>query len=92
MSGENTHSESREDRLKRLTMRSNRRGIKEMDIILGRFAQRALAGLSAAELDQYELLLGENDNDLYQWVTEQKPTPERLVELMDQVREIGAKF
>jgi antitoxin CptB len=58
-----------EARLKRLRMRSWRRGIKEMDLILGPFSDAELAALDAMTLDTYEALLGENDHDLYQWVT-----------------------
>ena len=60
---------SDETRLKRLTMRSWRRGIKEMDLILGPWADSELVGQDAATLDLYEALLNENDHDLYQWVT-----------------------
>lgn len=58
-----------ENRLKRLRMRSWRRGIKEMDLILGPWADERVATLDAGALDTYEALLGENDHDLYQWVT-----------------------
>ncbi|MCB1391457.1 MAG: succinate dehydrogenase assembly factor 2 [Rhodobacteraceae bacterium] len=58
-----------ESRLKRLRMRSWRRGIKEMDLILGPWADETLVALDAETLDLYEALLGENDHDLYQWVT-----------------------
>ncbi len=61
--------EPKEIRLKRLRMRSWRRGMKEMDMILGRFADDAMVRLSAAELDDYEALLSENDQDLYRWIT-----------------------
>lgn len=62
-------SETPEHRLKRLHMRSWRRGMKEMDLILGGFADRSLPGLGAADLDAYEGLLAENDQDLYRWIT-----------------------
>jgi antitoxin CptB len=55
--------------LKRLRMRSWRRGIKEMDLILGPFADETLTVLSAEDLALFDALLGENDHDLYQWVT-----------------------
>jgi len=55
--------------IKRLRMRSWRRGIKEMDLILGPFSDEALSSLSAEELELYEALLSENDHDLYQWIT-----------------------
>lgn len=61
--------DEREARLKRLTMRSWRRGTREMDLILGPFADAELASLSAGDLDAYELLIEENDQDLYPWVT-----------------------
>lgn len=65
-----TETEERpEHRLKRLHMRSWRRGMKEMDLILGRFADDRLASLPAGDLDLYERLLSENDQDLYLWVT-----------------------
>jgi antitoxin CptB len=67
--------ESREHRLKRLHMRSIRRGIKEMDIILMRFSEAHLATLEAQELDAYEALLEQGDQDLYQWVTGQIEPP-----------------
>ncbi len=68
-------TESREIRIKRLRMRSWRRGIKEMDLILGGFADVELAGLDAATLDAYERLLEENDWDLYYWVTGAQEAP-----------------
>ena len=58
-----------EARLKRLRMRSWRRGTREMDLILGPFADSELAVLDALALDAYERLLEENDQDLYPWVT-----------------------
>jgi antitoxin CptB len=60
---------TREIRLKRLRIRSWRRGTREMDLILGRFADTAMASLTAAELDLYEAFLEENDHDLYAWVS-----------------------
>lgn len=56
-------------RLKRLTMRSWRRGTREMDLILGPFADAELAGMEPQALDAYERLLDENDQDLYPWIT-----------------------
>lgn len=75
-------SESHEHRLKRLSMRAMRRGIKEMDIILSRYATTRLPEMSRAELDLFDALLSENDHDLYQWVTGQMSPPERYAGLM----------
>lgn len=78
-------TETPEARLKRMKMRSMRRGIKEMDLILSRFADDTLAQMSAAELDQYDDMLAENDHDLYQWVSGQQPTPERYLTLITRI-------
>lgn len=78
-------AETAENRLKRLQMRSMRRGIKEMDIILSRYAQARLAGMSAAELDLYDDLLSENDQDLYQWVTGQVEAPAPYSDLIGDI-------
>lgn len=80
-------SEAPENRLKRLSMRSHRRGIKEMDIILGRYADDRLAGLGAAALDRYEALLEENDQDLYLWVTGQAAAPDGFAPLVAEIAE-----
>lgn len=55
-------------RLKRLAMRSWRRGMRETDLLLGPFADAELAGMGASDLDLYEALLEENDQDLYAWI------------------------
>ncbi len=68
-------TETRETRIKRLAMRSWRRGIQEMDLILGGFADAELAALDAAMLDAYDRLLEENDWDLYYWVTGAQEAP-----------------
>ncbi|NBB97072.1 MAG: succinate dehydrogenase assembly factor 2 [Alphaproteobacteria bacterium] len=67
-------------------MRSWRRGMKEMDLILGPFADTALAALSDADLDAYESLLSENDQDLYLWVTAVRDAPPEHVPILDTIR------
>ena len=62
-------------RIKRLKMRSMRRGIREMDLILTAYAEANLARMDGATLDVYDALLNQNDQDLYQWVTGQTPAP-----------------
>ena len=82
-------TEPREHRLKRLSMRSMRRGIKEMDIILSRYAEDRLESFDDAMLDRYDALLSENDQDLYQWVSGQKPAPEPLRELISDISKVA---
>jgi antitoxin CptB len=67
--------ETAEARLKRMAMRSWRRGTKEMDLVLGPFADAHLAGLSDAELGLYDALLAENDQDLMAWILGQQVSP-----------------
>lgn len=67
---------------KRLIMRSMRRGIKEMDLILSDFASRALGGYDAAALATYEALLEESDLDLYRWVSGQVAAPVHFAPLV----------
>ena len=62
-------SETPETRLKRLRLRSWRRGTREMDLVLGQYADEALAGLDETGLDAFEALLDEADPDLYEWVS-----------------------
>ncbi len=62
-------------RRRRARMRAWRRGTKEMDLVLGPWADAELAGLDAARLDAFERLLGENDQDLYTWIAGQAPAP-----------------
>ncbi len=79
-------SETSEIRFKRLRMRSWHRGTKEMDLILGPFSDTVLAELGPCDLDAYESLLEENDQDLYQWVSGQRPTPEMHARMIDLLR------
>ncbi len=77
--------ETPENRVKRLAMRSMRRGIKEMDIILKKYADAHLPVMSAEDLDDYEALLSQNDQDLYQWVSGQQPAPEAFQNLIERI-------
>ncbi|MCU0907739.1 MAG: succinate dehydrogenase assembly factor 2 [Rhodobacteraceae bacterium] len=91
MAGTQTaETETREVRLKRLRIRSWRRGIREMDLILGRFAETGMADLSAADLDQYEALLEENDHDLYAWVAGRADVPARHAAILSRIAEGAA--
>jgi len=78
-------SESLEVARKRLAMRSMRRGIKEMDLILTAFAGAHLDQMDAAALAAYDRLLSENDQDLYSWVTGQVAAPPEHAGLIDQI-------
>jgi len=79
-------TETRETRIKRLKIRSWRRGTKEMDLILGGFADTGLTGLDEAAMDAYEALLEENDWDLYYWVTGAREVPEAHRAMIEMLR------
>jgi len=77
--------ETAEARLKRMAMRSWRRGTKEMDLVLGPFADAHLAALSPADLDLYDALLQENDQDLMAWILGQSAAPPALAPLLARI-------
>jgi antitoxin CptB len=62
-------------RRRRLAFRARHRGIREMDLILGRFVDEALAGLDADHLSRFEALIDVPDRDLYGWITGTAPVP-----------------
>ena len=71
-------SETPEARLKRLTMRSWRRGMREVDLVLGPFAEANLRDMSDEDLERYEHLLSQNDQDIYAWITGAAQAPGEL--------------
>lgn len=62
-------------RLRRLRYRAWHRGTKEMDLLLGPYADARLGAMEVAELDRFETLLEEADTDLLKWLMGQEPTP-----------------
>lgn len=65
MTGSTRSSDGLDDRRKRLLFRCWHRGTREMDLILGRFADAQIGTLSEAELDDLERLIDLPDPDLY---------------------------
>ena len=63
---------------RRLLFQSKHRGVKELDLILGRFAEAHLSQFHMAELQQFAVLLGEPDPDIYDWLVGRVPLPARL--------------
>lgn len=78
-------TETTEHTRKRLHMRSMRRGIKEMDLILSAFAADNLASMDGDELALYDALLSENDHDLYGWVGGQFTVPDVYAEMIARI-------
>ena len=70
--------ETLENKRKRLIFRSWHRGTREMDIIMGSFADRHIPGFSESQLSEYDDILSLNDPDLYNWYTQKEDVPANL--------------
>ena len=58
-----------EERRRKLLFRAWRRGIRELDLMIGSFADEHLADLSESEVDEFERLLAVPDWEMYGWLT-----------------------
>jgi antitoxin CptB len=86
MSGSQISSAGLDARRRRALFRSWHRGMREMDLIMGRFADAQMGRLSEAELVAFEALLEAQDQDVFSWFTgEVKPPPEHDTELLRKV-------
>ena len=70
-------------------MRSWRRGTKEMDLVLGPFADAHLPLLSEGDLAIYDAILMENDQDLMAWILGQTPPPDALSPMLSRIAEFA---
>ena len=68
-------TESNEVRRKRALYRSWHRGTRELDEILGPFAEKHVTTMAGAQLDQFEILLEHADPELFAWFVEREPVP-----------------
>ena len=75
MTGTTRSSEGLDARRRKLLFRSWHRGMREMDLILGGFADAEIAALTDAEIDQYERLLEIPDTELLPWITGERAIP-----------------
>jgi antitoxin CptB len=75
VTGSGISSQGLDARRRRLLFRAWHRGIREMDLVLGRFADRQLAGLSAVELGEFETWLDIPDQQIFAWVSGQQEAP-----------------
>jgi antitoxin CptB len=62
-------------RRRRALFRSWHRGMREVDLLMGRFADAEIANLSEAELADYEGLLDVPDPDIFGWLTNENEIP-----------------
>lgn len=84
--GEHVAIEAHEARRKRLRYRAWHRGTREMDLVLGPFADAHAGALDAAGLARLEALMEEADTDLLKWVIGQETPPPGIdTELLEQL-------
>ena len=72
---------------KKLSVRSWRRGTKELDLILGRFSDENITELEISELDLYEQLLSKDDHLIYSWLFEKEESPKIFKILVEKIKE-----
>ncbi|MFN7225655.1 MAG: succinate dehydrogenase assembly factor 2 [Holosporales bacterium] len=68
---------------RRLHYQAGHRGTKELDIVLGRFAEAFLAIMSEAECRMFDALLNEQETQVWQWLTQQEPVPEQYRQIVE---------
>jgi antitoxin CptB len=78
MTGLSRSSADLDPRRRRILYRCWHRGIREMDLVFGQFAETEIASLSDAELDALETVMAEEDQDLNSWITGAEPLPDRM--------------
>ena len=90
MTGSSRSSEGLDPRRKRLLFRCWHRGTREMDLLLGRFADANIATLDESELADLEQLIELPDPDLYAAFSEKTPLPPELNQgIFQRIRAFG---
>jgi antitoxin CptB len=87
MTGTTRSSDGLDLRRRKLLYRSWHRGTREMDLIMGRFADACLHELTPEEVDEYERLIGMPDPQLYAWLSGEKPPAEVNTALFRRLRD-----
>jgi len=90
MTGPARSSEGLDARRRRLLFRCWHRGMREMDLIMGRFADAAVEQLTSDELAEFEHLMEAPDRELLAWITgEAEVAPEYDTALFRRLRDFN---
>jgi antitoxin CptB len=76
MSGTQRSSDGLPAVRKKALFRAWHRGTKEMDLLLGRFADAHIQDLDEREFGDFELLMEVPDRDLFAWLIGREETPQ----------------
>ena len=69
MTGTRRTTEGLDARRRKALYHAWHRGMREMDLLLGRFADNAIGDLPESDLNDFELLLDLPDQDLFDWIS-----------------------
>lgn len=87
MTGTMRSSEGLDPRRRKLLFRCWHRGTREMDLVLGPFADTCVADLPESDLDDFERLMDVPDHELYGWIVgEIAPPADYATALMQRLR------
>ena len=75
MTGTTRTGEGLDPSRRRALYRSWRRGTREMDLLMGRFADAEIDRFTDEEFAQFEALIEAPDRDLFAWIVEKEAIP-----------------
>jgi antitoxin CptB len=75
MSGQSRTSADLDPRRRKVLFRSWHRGMREMDLIMGRYAEMRIGTMTDAELTTFEALIEVPDRDLFAWISNREDVP-----------------
>ena len=79
--------------IKKLQYRSNHRGTKEMDLLIGGFATENLKKMTLEELKEFEILLNFTDKELSSWLVDNKKNKDlENFSISNKIKEFKLKF
>ncbi|HKY87107.1 MAG TPA: succinate dehydrogenase assembly factor 2 [Pseudorhodoplanes sp.] len=92
MTGTTRSSDGLSERQRKLLFRSWHRGIREMDLIMGGFADASIVAMTDGELDELERLLDVPDQEIYSWFTGEGAVPAQFDSaLFKRMREFSSR-